>query len=1615
MGKRKYLNKVFAVFLSAIMLISAVSMPVFADEIELNESDEFDLAYGLSENESRQRNISTQAEIGTYDLNIEGDFEYDGDVLVRYTGPGGDVVVPDGTLSIKDRAFAGAGRESIKSITLPDGLESLGERAFYGCDSLTSITLPDGLESIGEGAFESCSSLTSITLPDGLESIGERTFYDCDSLTSITLPDGLESIGDSAFENSGLTSITLPDGLESIGDSAFSRCRSLTSIILPNGLESIGDSAFWDCWLLQSVKLPDSLESLGERAFGSCSSLTSINLPDGLKSIGDNTFISCRSLTSITLPDSLESLGERAFDSCSSLTSINLPDGLKSIGDYAFYSCSSLTSITLPDGLKSIGYRAFWGCSNLSLTSSDLPDSLESLGERAFGSCSSLTSITLPDGLKSIGEGTFNGCSNLTSITLPDGLETIGNNAFRNCWKLTSITLPDGLKSIGDRAFENSGLTSITLPDGLETIGEWAFYCCYSLTSVVMPSSVTKIGIRVFSSCSSLTSIMISSSVTEIDSSAFYDSNHVTFYGYQGSTAQQFANENGLAFEIINDEDDEDEEKPTFVDGQPFLNLEVLPLTYDTTDNVYQSDSFNLNIAFNSPTWIRDISPFPRPEPVENAVIEITLPEGLSFSKDASELTQKWTVDEEPIPILTFKSTNYTIYFSDPSKFQESYTITAKFTGSNYPEQTVVCKINSIEKDKQAPKDALQLFTNPPLLFHLEYIPENKEYVTDEFVVEVVINGPAYTELGAAYENPRVELTLPDGLSFDKNSKITTRTLEFAGPIIDSEIRNQKPTIYIRKNIFGNHEFKDYYEITATLLTDNLEPKSAKLTVWTKKQSPFVTEFTSRGQYLSEYRGTDSKVEIPEDLNLYGIRSGAFQNNDNIKSVTIPDGVKLIESKAFNNCKKLEEIHIPGSVTTIQKDAFFDCPNLTIYGKKNSAAQKYAEANNITFKMKDITSNDILASDKEINELKAEVKNIQIGIDSSLSEHLTPQQLNSLTKTLAIWIAFTVNADISAKAQNTSWNYNISGAEFLPGGRNVKTDFKLEIQTKNYGLRTFVFTYQGSVYSFEGNKPFASFGSISWKIENPTNVPQIHRQGSQMPITGYQMERLTNKLADIVDTAMKDVYNSTISGTIDELAGVFLSDTFNRILSDVIQKKPSELVYKLITEPGKNSNKKIGSVNCPVNVYILDQKGGIVGAIENNIVTVIPINDELSMSVIGDNKQFEIIGDIAVDTYTIRIVATDSGTMSYTITEYKDETVVQRVFFDNVPLIKGKMFEGNIALGEHQFKSDYKMHVTNNGESLPLLSPDYVFGEVSAIPYVSIDALSTSGGTITGNQGSYLLGDTVILQANSYFGYTFVGWYENGMKISEENSLYTFAASYNKMLQARFVNNSNNYIGNINDSSASYSDNYSTVGGGSIAQGVTANTKVDPLANLLTKVKTATEKAAKDTPAGQTVKAAVQIKNADKIKHALLKQAADTAKKAGGNVTLHFDTMSSDGKSVLARISVNPEFATKDLLLSANKNSNNIKALFEKWFVNKIRVVHLEQEGSFGMPIKIAAKVDLDGMDTKNLYFYSYNKKLNSYHRIGKPAYWLDKNGYLHFTTEMAGDIIIIDGELVRK
>ena len=465
----------------------------------------------------------------------------------------------------------------LTSITIPDGVTSIGGAAFYNCCGLTNITIPDSVTSIGGSAFSGCSGLTSITIPDSVTSIGSVAFYGCVGLTRITGSSNSTSVI-AKICHASMFEVIITSGT-SIDANGFSYCSGLTSVIIGNSVTSIGGCAFYCCGRLTSVTIPDSVTSIGWSAFQDCKELTSITIPDSVTSIGNDAFSNCSKLQDIYITDiaawcnisglsnlmKYASSNKKLYINNELATSIRIPNGVKTIPSYAFYGCSSLTSVTIGNGVTSIGNSAFERCSGL--TSVIIPNSVTSIGSGAFyntawynnqpdglvyagkvaynykGTMPSNTSIAIKEGTISISSYAFSYCSGLIGVTISDSVTSIGSSAFSGCSSLESITIP----FVGAKAGVTSsdtyqypfgyifGTSSYT--GGVATMQNYYGSSTSSTTSSTyyIPSSLKSVTVTggnilygAFYNCRGLTSVTIPDSVTSIGEQAFYNCRGLT-------------------------------------------------------------------------------------------------------------------------------------------------------------------------------------------------------------------------------------------------------------------------------------------------------------------------------------------------------------------------------------------------------------------------------------------------------------------------------------------------------------------------------------------------------------------------------------------------------------------------------------------------------------------------------------------------------------------------------------------------------------------------------------------------------------------------------------------------------------------------------------------------------------------------------------------------------------------------------------------------------------------------------------------------------------------------------------------------------------------------------
>lgn len=197
-------------------------------------------------------------------LGQENGMLYSDGAFANCTGLCCEIVIPEKMESIGPNTFRGDdglyGR-----IYLPESLRFLGEAAFRGCKGLSgSLKIPHKICQIPDECFQGCGFGGTLTLHDGITSIGTRAFLNCYFKGGISLPSQLEVISEESFSSCKFSgSLVLPAGVRVIGKRAFNWNSRLTGILeIPGNVISLGAGAFANCQGIEGVVIPESLETI---------------------------------------------------------------------------------------------------------------------------------------------------------------------------------------------------------------------------------------------------------------------------------------------------------------------------------------------------------------------------------------------------------------------------------------------------------------------------------------------------------------------------------------------------------------------------------------------------------------------------------------------------------------------------------------------------------------------------------------------------------------------------------------------------------------------------------------------------------------------------------------------------------------------------------------------------------------------------------------------------------------------------------------------------------------------------------------------------------------------------------------------------------------------------------------------------------------------------------------------------------------------------------------------------------------------------------------------------------------------------------------------------------
>ena len=755
---------------------------------------------------------------------------------------------------------------------------------------------------------------SKITVTLESDSLPTQEVVDCIYYTStdgnIVTPYATDVFGANIISNTyenGQGVITFDGPVTSIGYRAFNACMTLKSIIIPNSVTTIGERAFNICDNLTAITIGRGVTSIDARAFQPVR-LTSIVVDaenptydsrDNCNAIietATNTLI--QGCQKTVIAQSVTHIGEWAFEFCEYLSSITIPNSVISIGENAFNNCKSLTSVTIPNSVTSIGLAAFSSCDKLTSmvvdTANPVYDSRENCNAIIETSTNTLiagcSNTIIPQSIIHIGEYAFSSC-NISSITIPNSVTTIGKYAFAYS-DIASITIPNSVTTIGEYAFNTcSSLTSVTIPNSVKDIKRWVFANCSSLNSITLHDGITTIGEGAFINCSSLTSVIIPNSVTSIRTGAF-----------------------------------------SFCKSLTSIVVDSGNTTYDSRENC------NAIIETGSNTLIAGCQNTIIPNGITKIYLEafmgcssltaITIPNSVTriggWAFNGCSLLDTIYVEATTPPTLEYN--NVFTGTPSPTCIVPCGTLAA-YQASDWANQVGELVEEECEETKEiivkarvpaSWTDSIFVWVWPTGGEGVELIPEKQDdwYVFTQKGEELNIifkNGRGW--IGYPYQTEDITLTESACLQiYTDNNEYLKATYTF----IDCNSVNPNHQILYTSldgkivtpfaaDVFGADIISNTYENGHGVIT-------------------FDGPVTSIGDYAFNECNQLWTITLPESVTRIG--NSAFDQCVMLSSINLPESIISIGSQAFFYCIALNEIIIPKSVTSIEYGTFNQCSSL---------------------------------------------------------------------------------------------------------------------------------------------------------------------------------------------------------------------------------------------------------------------------------------------------------------------------------------------------------------------------------------------------------------------------------------------------------------------------------------------------------------------------------------------------------------------------------------------------------------------------------------------------------------------------------------------------------------
>lgn len=496
--------------------------------------------------------------------------------------------------------------KKLESVTLPDTLEYIGEKAFWNC-SLTKVTLPKNLQYFEPDSFGSMSkTLTTYSvhkdnkyiksidgvvytkdgkalveypdgkkssnfeIPEGVECILERAFEYADKVKKVSFPDSMLQINEKAFYHSGIESVNFSENIQYVAEYAFAYCENLSKVTAHKN-----SYPYFESFVFANTPWENEEGEYISHLLYKLRSSAKKEIREGTTAICYRALENDLGGTILKIPASMESIPVEAFEDITDLGGFEVHKDNKYFESIEglLYIKNTKTLLLVPT-INSATYK--------------LPEKTKEIFTNAFGRrCDKIQDLTVPEGVEAIYSEAFAN-TEIRKITFLGNVHYCGKDIFGKNESLVTIDFPEGATMLGADDLKGTrwylnrsngfvkeesvllgykgafNISDLTIPENFTSIGKKAFCGKSNIEELILPENLVAVGHFAFANCPKLKEVYIPATVDEIGSGAFGfvvtfddETGEATSYekvedfvikGYTNSLAESYADANGFEF-----------------------------------------------------------------------------------------------------------------------------------------------------------------------------------------------------------------------------------------------------------------------------------------------------------------------------------------------------------------------------------------------------------------------------------------------------------------------------------------------------------------------------------------------------------------------------------------------------------------------------------------------------------------------------------------------------------------------------------------------------------------------------------------------------------------------------------------------------------------------------------------------------------------------------------------------------------------------------------------------------------------------------------------------------------------------------------------------------------